>query len=86
VTSPGDDLKVRGQQRGMSWWHDCIDRLGGYPCESGSREEIVSFLEARGFRLTAAFDTTPPFGLFVRAAPPATAAAAGPDRLPHARG
>ena len=34
--------------RGMNWWHDVHDWLGGYPYESASPEEICDFLAARG--------------------------------------
>ena len=37
--------------RGMSKFHDWIDWLGGYPFETANADEIVAFLEPRGFRL-----------------------------------
>jgi 2-polyprenyl-6-hydroxyphenyl methylase/3-demethylubiquinone-9 3-methyltransferase len=52
------------RNRGMSWIHDIRDWVGGYPYESASTEAIVSFVEARGFRLERSFGTTPDFGLF----------------------
>ncbi len=39
------------QNRGMSWWHDQIDWIGGYPYEYAKPEEIFLFLKERGFRL-----------------------------------
>ena len=48
----------------MSWWYDLIDWLGGYPYESASPEEVVRFLEVRGFRLVRSFGTKAPFDLF----------------------
>lgn len=39
------------QNRGMSWWHDQIDWIGGYPYEYAKPEEIFRFLKERGFRL-----------------------------------
>jgi 2-polyprenyl-3-methyl-5-hydroxy-6-metoxy-1,4-benzoquinol methylase len=38
--------------RGMSYWHDIIDWVGGYPYEYAAPEEIFEFYKARGFRLT----------------------------------
>jgi 2-polyprenyl-6-hydroxyphenyl methylase/3-demethylubiquinone-9 3-methyltransferase len=37
--------------RGMSWWHDVVDWVGGYPYESATPEEVFRFLRARGFIL-----------------------------------
>ncbi len=37
--------------RGMCWWRDQIDWIGGYPYEDAKPEEIFSFCKARGFRL-----------------------------------
>ena len=44
--------QVRGgrDRRGMSLWTDLRDWLGGWPFEVARPGEIVSFLEARGFR------------------------------------
>ncbi len=39
------------QNRGMSWWHNQIDWIGGYPYEYAKPEEIFDFLKKRGFRL-----------------------------------
>lgn len=38
-------------QRGMSYWHDIIDWIGGYPFEVAKPEEIFNFYRDRGFRL-----------------------------------
>lgn len=35
--------------RGMSWYHDRIDWIGGYPYEFASPDEIVNFAGERGF-------------------------------------
>jgi SAM-dependent methyltransferase len=35
--------------RGMSYWHDVIDWIGGYPYESARPEEITRFYEKKGF-------------------------------------
>lgn len=39
------------KKRGMSWWHDQIDWIGGYPYEDAKPEEIFDFCKARGFHL-----------------------------------
>jgi 2-polyprenyl-3-methyl-5-hydroxy-6-metoxy-1,4-benzoquinol methylase len=45
-----DKINYRSQ-RGMSWWHDQIDWIGGYPYEDARPEEIFRFLQERGFSL-----------------------------------
>lgn len=37
--------------RGMNYWHDLIDWIGGYPFEVAKPEEIFSFCRDRGFCL-----------------------------------
>lgn len=37
--------------RGMSYWHDLIDWIGGYPFEVAKPEEIFDFYRHRGFTL-----------------------------------
>jgi 2-polyprenyl-6-hydroxyphenyl methylase/3-demethylubiquinone-9 3-methyltransferase len=37
--------------RGMSWWHDQLDWVGGYPFETATPAAITGFYEQRGFRL-----------------------------------
>lgn len=39
------------KERGMDFWHDVIDWIGGYPYEYATREEIESFMKANGFTL-----------------------------------
>lgn len=55
--------------RGMSWWHDIVDWVGGYPYEAAKPEEIFDFLLFRGFQLQRLF-TEPGHGcnqfVFVR--------------------
>lgn len=41
-------LKMR---RGMSFYYNIIDWLGGYPYEYASPKEIVDFVEKRGFKI-----------------------------------
>jgi 2-polyprenyl-6-hydroxyphenyl methylase/3-demethylubiquinone-9 3-methyltransferase len=37
--------------RGMSWWHDQIDWIGGYPFEVAKPEEVFDFFKRHGFEL-----------------------------------
>lgn len=39
------------KSRGMSWYIDVTDWVGGYPFEYASAEETTRFLESRGFRI-----------------------------------
>ena len=43
---------ARTSVRGMSYWHDLVDWIGGYPFEVAKPEEIFEFYKARGFTLT----------------------------------
>jgi SAM-dependent methyltransferase len=38
--------------RGMSWWHDAVDWVGGYPFEVAKVEQVFEFYRIRGFVLT----------------------------------
>lgn len=38
-------------ERGMSFWHDVVDWVGGYPFEVATPDAILDFYRARGFRL-----------------------------------
>ncbi|MDP2325991.1 MAG: class I SAM-dependent methyltransferase, partial [Gammaproteobacteria bacterium] len=38
-------------RRGMSWWRDLVDWVGGYPFEVAKPEEILDFYRQRGFEL-----------------------------------
>ena len=40
------------QTRGMVWWADLVDWVGGYPFEVAKPEEIMDFYHQRGFQLT----------------------------------
>jgi 2-polyprenyl-3-methyl-5-hydroxy-6-metoxy-1,4-benzoquinol methylase len=45
-------LKRRlGQERGMSFWHDLIDWIGGYPFEVAKPEDIFRFYRDKGLTL-----------------------------------
>jgi 2-polyprenyl-6-hydroxyphenyl methylase/3-demethylubiquinone-9 3-methyltransferase len=37
--------------RGMSYWRDMVDWVGGYPFEVAKPEEVFRFMRDRGFRL-----------------------------------
>jgi 2-polyprenyl-6-hydroxyphenyl methylase/3-demethylubiquinone-9 3-methyltransferase len=37
--------------RGMSYWHDVVDWIGGYPFEVAKPEEVFHFYRRRGFVL-----------------------------------
>jgi 2-polyprenyl-6-hydroxyphenyl methylase/3-demethylubiquinone-9 3-methyltransferase len=39
------------RQRGMHWWYDLVDWIGGWPFEVASPEEVLRFLQARGFEV-----------------------------------
>jgi 2-polyprenyl-6-hydroxyphenyl methylase/3-demethylubiquinone-9 3-methyltransferase len=39
------------RNRGMSWWHDKIDWIGGYPFEVSKPEQIFNFYKERGYSL-----------------------------------
>lgn len=40
--------------RGMSWWHDQLDWVGGYPFETARPEDVRKFYGQRGFTLERA--------------------------------
>ena len=42
---------ARRSLRGMSYWHDLVDWIGGYPFEVAKPEEVFEFCRSRGFRL-----------------------------------
>jgi 2-polyprenyl-6-hydroxyphenyl methylase/3-demethylubiquinone-9 3-methyltransferase len=41
------------ENRGMSWWHDKIDWIGGYPFEVSKPEQIFDFYKKLGYSLNA---------------------------------
>lgn len=65
-TNPVKYVKSYQSYRGMNFWHDMIDWLGGYPYESATPEEIKRFFSELGFRIVAEYNTEPvkAFGLF----------------------
>lgn len=38
--------------RGMSFYHDVVDWIGGYPYQYATKDEVVSYLREQGFKLT----------------------------------
>lgn len=46
-----DHIKKYREWRGMSWWHDQLDWIGGYPYEDAKSEEVFRYLRDRGFTL-----------------------------------
>lgn len=51
MKNPMDRHRERVKTRGMSFWHDHIDWLGGYPFEVARPGDIVEFYRQRGFEL-----------------------------------
>lgn len=39
------------RHRGMSWWRDKVDWIGGYPFEVSKPEQIFQFYRVRGYKL-----------------------------------
>jgi 2-polyprenyl-3-methyl-5-hydroxy-6-metoxy-1,4-benzoquinol methylase len=42
-----------GKGRGMSWWHDRIDWIGGYPFEVSKPDQIFDYYKKLGYSLKA---------------------------------
>lgn len=62
--SPFARFRAHRAQRGMYWYTDAVDWLGGYPYESASPEEVRRFVEPLGFALEASFHTRASWGVF----------------------
>lgn len=63
--NPVKHIREYKATRGMNWWNDRRDWLGGWPYESAAPEEITDYLKKLGFRLDKSFNTTAPIGLLV---------------------
>lgn len=50
------------KKRGMDFYYDVIDWLGGYPYEYASKQEMTSMLTERGFQLIKYFPSQVPTG------------------------
>ncbi|HEX3877789.1 MAG TPA: class I SAM-dependent methyltransferase [Bryobacteraceae bacterium] len=48
---PFASIRNYGKERGMSFYRDLIDWVGGYPFEVAKPEEIFDFYRARGFHM-----------------------------------
>ena len=46
------DYDKRKNERGMSFWHNLVDWVGGYPFEVATPGQIFDFFRERGFHLT----------------------------------
>ena len=64
--NPVKYIKSYRGYRGMNFWHDMIDWLGGYPYESATPDEIKIFVENKGFDLIDQYNisTVKAFGAF----------------------
>lgn len=47
-------------ERGMEFWHEVINLVGGYPYEYASMDEVEAFLRKRGFVLRRSFGAVSP--------------------------
>lgn len=50
------------QERGMDFYHDVVDWVGGYPYEHATIAEIAALLGAQGFEMQRAIPATVPTG------------------------
>jgi 2-polyprenyl-6-hydroxyphenyl methylase/3-demethylubiquinone-9 3-methyltransferase len=50
VQSLGESI-TRKDPRGMSRWYDLVDWVGGWPFEVAKPEQVIEFLQQRGFSL-----------------------------------
>lgn len=62
--SPKQYVESYNGWRGMNFYNDIDDWLGGYPYESATEDEIISFLEKRGFKQELVKRLHPKLGLF----------------------
>lgn len=62
--NPVSFIKNYKSKRGMSFWHDVIDWMGGYPYESISPEELHQYANYLGFEVVEEFTQQPGLGLF----------------------
>ncbi|MFZ1752679.1 MAG: methyltransferase domain-containing protein [Caldilineaceae bacterium] len=49
--NPITTIRTYRSDRGMSWFHDIVDWVGGYPYEHASRQELEAHLGSQGFVL-----------------------------------
>lgn len=51
LRNPLSRFRNYGRLRGMSWWHDQLDWVVGYPFETATPEAVCEFYRRRGFSL-----------------------------------
>ncbi len=51
------------KQRGMDFWYDVIDWVGGYPYEYATADEVAAFVTPLGFRLRRVVPDAVPTGI-----------------------
>lgn len=61
--NPATYVKTYKSARGMSFWHDVHDWLGGYPYESATPEETEGRMKALGLQLVRSFPGGKSLGL-----------------------
>lgn len=52
AASPNRQLFQSQRARGMHWWYDLVDWIGGYPFEVAKPEDVLKHLRSHGFELT----------------------------------
>ena len=62
--SPREYIENYKSLRGMNYYNDVDDWLGGYPYESATEEEIVKFMRKCGFAAEYVVELHPKLGLF----------------------
>lgn len=63
LRNPFEKIGGHNRKRGMKWYTDVIDWVGGYPYESATPAEIRTFVEGLGFRLERTAKTKNKSGL-----------------------
>lgn len=58
LRNPLREVREYQSWRGMSWLHDAVDWVGGYPYEFASVEEVEEFVVARGLRKVTTVPTS----------------------------
>jgi 2-polyprenyl-3-methyl-5-hydroxy-6-metoxy-1,4-benzoquinol methylase len=61
--NPVSHVRDYGRKRGMNFWHDEHDWLGGYPYESASPEDVELVMGKMGFTLVQSFVPKDSIGL-----------------------
>ncbi len=57
-------IATHHRKRGMRWWNDIKDWVGGHPYESASAEDVEQFLASRGFEHVRSFKVKQESGVF----------------------